>query len=139
MKQIIKSYYQLKIKTDSYAGNFEREIAAYCTGITGDCGVGSKKAEIYNKEESINMSYVIQQMSDDSTIYRPTAIDDNNSMDLLIFFSDYYKNDISKYINYINIIKRRADKFSKIYKECRIKGLEFEEVIISKKVKSIKF
>ncbi|KKK83825.1 hypothetical protein LCGC14_2789530, partial [marine sediment metagenome] len=28
------------IDTDSYAGNFEREMCAYITGRVGECGVG---------------------------------------------------------------------------------------------------
>jgi len=33
------------IHTDSYSGNFERELCAYITGQVGDCGVGEDMAE----------------------------------------------------------------------------------------------
>lgn len=36
------------IDTNKYSGNFEREMCAYLTGHTGDCGVGDKeKAEYF--------------------------------------------------------------------------------------------
>jgi hypothetical protein len=38
------------IDTDDYAGKFEREMCAYITGCTGDCGVGSEFAELADKE-----------------------------------------------------------------------------------------
>lgn len=34
--------YKFIIDTDQYAGNFERELTAYCTGIVGDCHVGEE-------------------------------------------------------------------------------------------------
>lgn len=39
------------IDTDSYAGNFERQLCAYATGQIGECGVGQKEAEIFKVEE----------------------------------------------------------------------------------------
>ena len=38
------------IDTDAYAGNFEREMVAYCTGEVGDCGVGKESAELYRNQ-----------------------------------------------------------------------------------------
>ena len=38
------------IDTDHYAGNFEREMCAYMTGETGDCGVGHKEADLFQEE-----------------------------------------------------------------------------------------
>lgn len=38
------------IDTDDYAGNFEREMCAYITGCTGECGVGSEFSELVRKE-----------------------------------------------------------------------------------------
>ena len=39
------------VDTDTYAGNFEREMCAFMTGITGACGVG--KEEVLIEEVSI--------------------------------------------------------------------------------------
>ena len=42
--------YTFVIDTDQYAGNFERELCAYLTGIVGECGVGSEFKDIARKE-----------------------------------------------------------------------------------------
>ena len=39
------------IDTDTYAGNFERELCAYVTGIVRDCEVGIEIAEKENVSE----------------------------------------------------------------------------------------
>lgn len=38
------------IDTDQYAGNFEREMCAFITGMFGECGVGDKTAAIAQKQ-----------------------------------------------------------------------------------------
>lgn len=42
--------FAIVIDTSQYAGNFERQMCAYITGIAGDCGVGQKLAEKAEKE-----------------------------------------------------------------------------------------
>ena len=37
--------YALIVDTDSYSGNFERQMCAYITGQIGECGVGDDIAE----------------------------------------------------------------------------------------------
>ena len=65
------------IDTDSYAGNFERDMCAYLTGVVGDCGVGEEFAELYknetNQEESIFLDY-LEHRADDHGCFRPTSI-----------------------------------------------------------------
>ncbi len=56
------------VATDSYAGNFERQLCAYITGIVGDCGVGEHEADTYPMVEG-----TIQQ-PDDNHCMRPCAI-----------------------------------------------------------------
>lgn len=34
--------YSIVIKTNQYAGNFERELCAHLTGIVGECEVGEE-------------------------------------------------------------------------------------------------
>lgn len=46
----MKSKYIFIIDTDSYAGNFERELTAYITGVVGGCEVGDDFAKIYIKD-----------------------------------------------------------------------------------------
>jgi len=38
------------IDTDAYAGNFERDLCAYITGVIGECEVGDEFAALYRKE-----------------------------------------------------------------------------------------
>jgi hypothetical protein len=64
------------IDTEQYAGNFEREMCAYCTGQIGDCGVGDEFALLFNKEENISDDYFdnIAQESDEHGCARPCKI-----------------------------------------------------------------
>jgi len=39
--------YLLIVDTESYAGNFERQLGAYMTGQIGDCGVGQEEANLF--------------------------------------------------------------------------------------------
>ena len=64
------------IDTDQYAGNFERDMCAYLTGVLGDCEVGEEFSKMYDKEvnigrpESVFIDY-IEWRSDDHGCYRP--------------------------------------------------------------------
>lgn len=66
------------IDTDSYAGNFERDMCAYLTGVTGDCQVGDNFAALYHKEvkspdgESVFHEY-LEQRADDRGCCRPAS------------------------------------------------------------------
>lgn len=66
-----KKGYAFVIDTDSYAGNFEREMTAYLTGIVGECEVGEELVE----ELPINFDNVMQV--EDDGCYRPTSIWDS--------------------------------------------------------------
>jgi len=60
------SYYEVIVKTNSYAGNFEREMCAYCTGVIGECGVGEDFADMFMDEEDPDgeKGYIIDQFTD---------------------------------------------------------------------------
>ena len=64
------------IDTDSYAGNFERDMCAYITGMTCDCGVGEEFSKIYFDDtkdgDESRFSEYIDQRADDRGCYRPT-------------------------------------------------------------------
>ena len=71
--------YVFVIDTTSYAGNFERDMCAYVTGVVGGCGVGEEYAALYEKEmqqeESIFMDLLEQRCEDDDHgCARPTSI-----------------------------------------------------------------
>lgn len=67
------------IHTNSYAGNFERDMCAYITGQIGECGRGDKYIDPNIKE--IYDPYIIQ-VDDDEGCKRPVTI----------YTSPYYKN-----------------------------------------------
>lgn len=46
--------YTITIDTNSYAGNFERELTAYLTGRLGDSEVGKKYAEMFLRDFHID-------------------------------------------------------------------------------------
>jgi len=66
------------IDTDSYAGNFEREMCAYMTGRVGECGVGEEMAERYREDAGVRQGSEpnerIVDMPDDHGCLRPVAI-----------------------------------------------------------------
>ena len=70
--------YIFVIDTNSYAGNFERDMTAYMTGIVGECGVGKEYAEIFDKEvppvdgERLFDEY-IDWRPDDRGVLRPSG------------------------------------------------------------------
>jgi hypothetical protein len=67
------------IDTDQYAGNFERELCAYMTGVVGDCDVGDSFAALYNKEMGVKSGQdstfidILEQRSDEHGCCRPCA------------------------------------------------------------------
>jgi hypothetical protein len=75
----MKNKWILVIDTDSYAGNFERDLCAYTTGIIGDCEVGEDFAALYNKEvnidglESIFMD-ILERRPDENGCHRPCSL-----------------------------------------------------------------
>ena len=94
------------ITTNKYAGNFEREICAYCTGVIGDCGVGEKIAEAfpYNKDKWEDK---MLQSPDEHGCYRPVSIwGAPKYNDVAMFF--YKRPSKSE----LNIIRLRAKEFA---------------------------
>lgn len=69
--------YLFIIDTDSYAGSFERPLCAACTGQIGECGVGSQRAEDFEKEypeECSGFHKIIDSQPDDHGCCRPVTI-----------------------------------------------------------------
>ena len=69
----------LVIDTDSYSGNFERELTAYLTGQLGECGVGDKMADIFAEDAKTNkppVNFDVEVFSepDDKGCARPCTI-----------------------------------------------------------------
>ena len=99
--------YTLIILTDQYAGNFERELCAYCTGVIGACGVGeteqNKFIDDYSEEKSDEMWELLEQRYDEGCA-RPVSVSSPNTA-LEIYFYDRPTQEV------IDMIKERANKF----------------------------
>lgn len=66
--------YIFVIDTDSYAGNFERQLTAYCTGQIGDCGVGDDIAEKVPQDIKNLFDDAVAMVPDEQGCARPTSI-----------------------------------------------------------------
>ena len=74
------------IDTDTYAGDFERELCAWTTGQVGECGVGEEYAFEYIAAKFTNVTSV----ADDNGCFRPASIfEDSEGVynSVIIFFS----------------------------------------------------
>lgn len=107
--------YTLLINTNSYAGNFEREMTAYCTGVIGECEVGEELIESFNNEiaskfniQSDHFEDILEQRSDEDGCYRPCQIEKSETGDYntvgINFINEPTTDDIE-------IIKFAAHKF----------------------------
>lgn len=67
-----KSTYDFFVETDSYAGNFERELCAYVFGAIGDCEVGEELVD--SEIEDLFDPYINRHYSNDDGCYRPVEI-----------------------------------------------------------------
>ncbi len=130
----MKIKYIFVIDTDQYAGNFERNICAYCTGQIGDCKVGKEEADKflqkYGEKIIFEMEEIIEQRPDEHGIHRPTTIyptpgylNNGNGKE---YKEEEWKEGMEKYPSYqsvaiffykkpekeiVNMIKERAEKF----------------------------
>ena len=105
-----KKGFAFVIDTNSYAGNFEREMTAYLTGIIGECEVGE---EFVEDEVTEKFDQYILQVPDDHGCYRPTTIwiepTTNQYNSVAIFFYDKPTQD------QIDFMKERVKNFNEIY------------------------
>lgn len=67
--------YAVVFDVNKYAGNFERQMVAYITGIVGDCGAGIKESNSFKEEcGDLNFGGVVRQVPDEHGCYRPASI-----------------------------------------------------------------
>lgn len=121
---MIETKYSLLINTNKYAGNFERELTAFCTGIVGECDVGSEFISLYEKEENYDFMDILEHIPDeDDGCHRPCVCYNLNNKynSVRVFFNN------KPTVEELSIIKRRA----KIYcKQNAIKILNYNILII---------
>jgi hypothetical protein len=110
--------YAVLIKTNKYAGNFEREMCAHVTGHIGECEVGKKYVD---KNIAKLFENVIGNEADDHGCYRPVTlgcdIKGGTNQDVVIFFEE----EPTKV--HLDTIKKRLPDF-KYEKGLKIEGLE---------------
>lgn len=117
--------YQLLVKTNSYAGNFEREMCAYMVGHSGECGVGS---EFIEDEVAKRFEDKISGENDEHGCYRPVKLSDDNNKNFIIFL----EKKLSK--EDLLFLKGRAEQFEKerpyeyLDKSFKFKGLEMQKI-----------
>jgi len=118
--------YAILIKTDSYAGNFEREMCAHVTGHIGECGVGDEYVD-----ESLTEKFdgYVTQEPDDNGCYRPAALGYDlgySNDDVVIWF------DKKPTQEHIDIIKERLNTFN----ETKLELVEWNKDVID--IKEVK-
>jgi len=108
--------YMFVIDTTLYAGNFEREMCAYMTALTGDCGKGEDEAELAYKEIPgkirDDLADRIMSPPDEYGVCRPVSIyqspgKNNDYRSLAIAFGERPSMKIIKFL------KDRAYKYAK--------------------------
>ena len=67
------------VDTEQYAGNFERDMCAFMTGMTGDCGVGGEEAQLFleqtdTTEDENPFENFVTLKPDEHGCARPTAM-----------------------------------------------------------------
>ena len=107
-----ETLYYFIIDTDSYAGNFERQMCAYITGQLGECGVGQNYSNKFFEEvEDFDFGESISNIPDDKGCSRPVSIYESSPSrcdyhSLVIFFNE----EPTK--RQVEVLKERAIKFS---------------------------
>ena len=77
----------VRVQTDSYAGNFERQMTAFCTGMFGQCEVGKAEANRFNKEvEDLPFEDIIESFPDEYGCWRPCTMGGDDNTEVLMFF-----------------------------------------------------
>ena len=68
--------YAFVVDTNEYAGNFERELTAYCTGRIGECSVGDEMAKVFLQDTGLSSEHfdTIIDVPDEHGHFRPTSI-----------------------------------------------------------------
>ena len=114
-------YWGVLIDTDSYAGNFERELCVHITGVIGECGVG---------EEFVNQQTFpadVLQIADEHGCSRPCTLwhtSDKKPHSVLIYLSDEPTPEV------IAIVKDRAKTFRQRWQSVRPNwNLELREIL----------
>lgn len=102
----LKDGYAFIVKTNEYSGNFEREMCAHMTGVTGECEVGSE----YVPKDDLGFSRIIMSCPDEYGCYRPVESCGPEYNDVAIFFDERPTDE------QIEVLKERAKSFNEAWK-----------------------
>ena len=122
--------YGIIVKTNSYAGNFERELCAFCTGVVGDeDDTGSDFIE--PSEITVNFDNV-ELIPDEHGCYRPVELDEENPNNLIIWFSTEPTDEQIKFIKtrseFFSACRKSHPVWGKFYQNDDIKILAVEKI-----------
>jgi len=129
----LKQGYVFVINTSEYAGNFEREMTAHCTGIIGECEVGE---EFIVEEIATIFEPSIQHVNDDHGCARPCQCNGN---DVFIYFVDKPTEEQIKLIKErsesFNEARKTTGRMAQFYQDSNIKILGYKLLEVSQEVK----
>lgn len=105
------------IDTDSYAGNFSRQLCAYITGRIGECEVGAEEASLFEKD-GLKPLWDVEDKPDEDGCHRPVT-----TLPSPGWFNDGFGNHWRDEdwgtekvaVKYRQSIEARADQLVKIY------------------------
>lgn len=125
------------IRTNAYAGNFEREMCGFITGQVGECDVGAEDAKsfikahpgvVYDEFEDLVINF-----PDDHGCYRPVTVGYPSCNDVIIFLDNVPTED------QLILMRNRARQFAKItdprdgkHKKITIRGFELISYIVER-------
>lgn len=126
--------YKLEICTNTYTGNFEREIVGYCIGVYHECEHGKSQAKIFSKETGYGHC----------DLYGESKYDKNPFVDLLDFYIDEHGDRFisigpwGKHCNniYIHLKEKPSDELIKLIKD---RAKDYEEKGMYKGLKILGF
>lgn len=107
--------YLVIIETDKYAGNFCREMVAYCTGEYGECGCGvSESNDYFDHFDNEMFIDVVAHLPDEHGCYRPSSTYEFNNKNnaVAIPFSEKPTKDM------LERIHTRANTYAKTTENC---------------------
>ncbi|RLF56941.1 MAG: hypothetical protein DRN27_08755 [Thermoplasmata archaeon] len=103
------NYYSFVVDTDSYAGNFEREMTAYVTGVLGDCEVGLDESVLFHDEMDLDLDELMYQKPNEQGTLRPCAIE-NTGIEIYGGVAIYFYEDPCAYLD---MLKERSLEYAK--------------------------
>ena len=127
----VEEQYVIIIDTTEYAGNFEREMTAYATGIVGECEVGGSLAEDFRTDHPDYELFndMIDQVPDDHGCRRPckaVSHDGNKCESVAIYFT------IKPTKEQLEFITNRAIEYFSLYND-KVEVLKSRLMVVTTK------